>query len=108
MRVDEEQILGNPVTLAMPKACINPIDPTETWNDDWKDGYDSVVCSWREDDDGKIEVMSKYTKQLKTVRKYIMHIVPIRVSGMQSTSQYPNLLPIVYSTLGHCLIVDRE
>ena len=69
MRVDEEQILGNPVTLAMPKACINPIDPTETWNDDWMDGYDSVVCSWREDDDGKIEVMSKYTKQLKTVRK---------------------------------------
>ena len=74
MRIDEEPILGEPVTIDMPNACINPVDFSKTWIDKYgisrKNGFDPVECSWRQDkDNGEILVMKKRTKRLKTVCK---------------------------------------
>ena len=72
LRLDQEEILGEPVTLDMPKACINPIDTTKTWekeDDTWRNSYDSATCSWRQEEDGGIYVMRTYIKELKTVLK---------------------------------------
>ena len=67
LRLQQDEMIGEPVTLDMPKACINPIDPTDTWSkDDWLDRYDSVTCSWRQEEDD-VYVMRTYIKELKTV-----------------------------------------
>ncbi len=71
MRIDEEPILGEPVTIDMPNACINPVDFSKTWIDKYgiSREKDLTLSNVR---GGKTKIMGKYCyekahKRLKTV-----------------------------------------
>ena len=55
MRIDEEPILGEPVTIDMPNACINPVDFSKTWIDKYGTKHHMFSNDPILDDEGEVD-----------------------------------------------------